>query len=66
MTYSQAENFKIFTEAFEYLSENNEMLADYYISYYWDEETQEWDYEMIDDKVVQNIQKDVQYTMDSL
>lgn len=65
MTYSQAENFKIFIDAFEYLSENNEMIADYYMSYYWDEETQEWDYEAIDSQVVKKIQKDVEYTVNA-
>ena len=65
MTYSQAENFKIFIEAFEYLSENTEMIADYYMSYYWEEEIQEWDYEAIDSQVVKNIQKDVEYTVNA-
>jgi hypothetical protein len=65
MTYTQAENFKAFTDAFEYLSENNEMIADYYIAYYWDDETQDWDYEFIDAKVVRDIQKDVEYTQNA-
>jgi hypothetical protein len=65
MTYTQAENFKAFTESFEYLSENNEMIADYYISYYWDDETQDWDYEFIDAQVVRDIQKDVEYTQNA-
>jgi hypothetical protein len=65
MTYTQAENFKAFIESFEYLSENNEMIADYYISYYWDDETQDWDYEFIDAKVVRDIQKDVEHTQNA-
>ena len=65
MTYSQAENFKIFIKAFEYLNENNEMISDYYMSYYWDEETQEWDYESIDNQVVKKIQMDVEYTINA-
>jgi hypothetical protein len=65
MTYTQAENFKAFIKSFEYLSENNEMIADYYISYYWDDETQDWDYEFIDAKVVRDIQKDVEYTQNA-
>jgi hypothetical protein len=61
MTYTQAENFNSFLQAFEYLSQENQMVADYYISYYWNEDFDEWEYDMIDEKVVREIQQDVQY-----
>jgi hypothetical protein len=59
MTYTQAQNFNAFTEAFECLANTNEMIADYYISHYWDDDNQEWDFELITDRVVKDIETDV-------
>lgn len=59
MTYDQAQNFNAFTQAYDYLCGVNDSLADFYVSNYWDNENQEWDYELIDDKVVKMIETDV-------
>jgi hypothetical protein len=59
MTYDQAQNFNAFSEAFEMLCHVNDSIADYYVSNYWDKDNQEWDYELIDDKVVKMIETDV-------
>jgi hypothetical protein len=62
MTYDQATNFNAFNEAFEMLYQVNDKLADYYVINYWDNDRQEWDYELIDDRVVKNIETDVMMT----
>ena len=61
MHYTQSENIKAFVNAFEFLQINNQMLADFYISEYWDESIKDWRSDRITDNVVKEIETDVMY-----
>jgi hypothetical protein len=61
MHYTQSENITAFVNAFEFLQINNQMLADFYISEYWDESIKDWSYDRITDNVVKEIETDVMY-----
>lgn len=49
-----------FNSAFAVVQNNSEMLADYYISEYWDESNNTWNWELINESVVREIEKDSQ------
>jgi hypothetical protein len=49
-----------FNAAFTNISNVNKMLADYYISDYWNNDTQDFEWDMIDESVVREIEKDSQ------
>jgi hypothetical protein len=50
-----------FTSAFNNIAMLNEMLADFYISEYWDNNTNDFDWVQIDENVVKEIEKDSQF-----
>jgi hypothetical protein len=49
-----------FNAAFINILNLNEMLADYYISDYWNNDTQDFEWDMIDESVLREIEKDSQ------
>lgn len=56
-------NFKLrsrFNSAFTVVQNNSEMLADYYISEYWDVNKNTWNWELINESIVRDIEKDSQ------
>ena len=47
-----------FLQAFKVIEERSSMIADYYLWAYWDDAVEGWAIERIDDKALQQIQKD--------